>query len=129
MAIVEAGTPAVGLGGQGEEVGDNGLAPQPPVLSVLHKTMTKVARGVAHEWDDRFANSKDSRTQRKFKPKYCRLSDNTQFGVLAAAWLGSVYKEIRAMRAEFPNMSEGEAARMVAVCGGDNLDLDLRAIV
>ena len=65
----------------------------------------------------------------KFKPKCCRLSDSTQFGVPAAAWLGSVYKEIRAMRAGFPNMSEGEAARMVAVCGGDNLDLDLRAIV
>jgi hypothetical protein len=26
---IEARTPAVGLGGQGEEVGDNGLAPQP----------------------------------------------------------------------------------------------------
>jgi hypothetical protein len=69
------------------------------VLSVLHKTMTKVAHGVAHEWDDHFANSKDARAQRKFKPKYCRPSDNTQFGVPAAGiqnvvGLGSVYKEI-----------------------------------
>jgi hypothetical protein len=61
--------------------------------------MTKVVHGVAREWDDRFADSKDARAQWKFKPKYCRPSDNTQFGVLAVgiqnvAGLGSVYKEI-----------------------------------
>jgi hypothetical protein len=33
------------------------------------------------------------------------------------------------MRAEFPDMSEGEAAQMVAICGGDNLEPDLCAII
>jgi hypothetical protein len=42
----------------GEEVGDNGLAPQAPVQYVLYNKMTEVARDVAREWEDRMAETK-----------------------------------------------------------------------
>ena len=49
--------------GHGEEVGDNGLEPQAPVKSVLHKVVAEAVRGVAREWEDRMAESKRPKSQ------------------------------------------------------------------
>jgi len=109
------------------------LAAQPPVQSVLHKAVAEETLGVAREWDERFADSTSSRTKRKFKSKHCRPSDNVHVPVgvanMQAGVLGSVSEEVRKVRAEFPAMSEGETARFVAVCPGNNLEPELRDIV
>jgi hypothetical protein len=105
-------------GGHGEEVGDNGLAPQAPVQSVLHKAVADVAR----QWEDKIAESERSKGPRKFRRKHCSTSDNLQEGVGTPlnGGLGNASEEARNLRAEFPSMSEGEAVRMAAVCCGDN---------
>ena len=99
----------------------------------IHPLMPEETLGVAREWDERFADSTSSRTKRKFKSKHCRPSDNVHVPVgianMQAGVLGSVSEEVRKVRAEFPAMSEGETARFVAVCPGNNLEPELRDIV
>jgi hypothetical protein len=125
-------TPAGGI--HGEEVGDNGLAPQAPVQSVLHNKMSEVERGVAKEWEDHMAETKLPTTQRKFKVRHCFSSDNSSLMPMAAmnhaaVDLGSFSEEVRRARDECPTMSDGEAERLVKVCRGDYLDPELREIV
>ena len=51
---------------------------------VLYKAVADVTRGVAREWDERFAGSKSfekTRTKRKFKSKHCTPSDNVHVPV------------------------------------------------
>jgi hypothetical protein len=133
--VFKGGCLQASVGGiHGEEVGDNGLAPQAPVQSVLHNKMTEVARDVAREWEDRMAETKRPTAQRKFKVRHCSSSDNiTQMPMTTmnqeAMGLDSVYEEVRKVRAECPAMSEGEVERLVAVCRGDSLDPELREIV
>ena len=77
-------------GGNGEEVGDNGLVSQAPVKSVLHTRVAEVAQGVAREWEDRMAEAKCPKGQGSLMSSHCSSSENFQLpaGAIAGADVG-----------------------------------------
>ena len=77
-------------GGNGEEVGDNGLDSQTPVKSVLHTRVPEVAQGVAREWEDRMAEAKRPKGQGSIMSSHCSSSENFQLpaGAIAGADVG-----------------------------------------